>query len=86
MIKMKKIKITKIGIQPGGEISTYNSLNEEQYGYVTDEPKVGERFIVYKYEKVTMFDAWSTSIVTEIIDNNTFNTIYSKYRWEYVNE
>lgn len=86
MIKMKKIKITKIGIQPGGEISTYNSLNEEQYGYVTDEPKVGERFIVYKYEKVTMFDAWSTSIVTKIIDNTTFDTVYSTYKWEYVNE
>ena len=83
---MKKIKITKIGIQEGGEISTFNAVNQERYGYINNEPQVGERFIIYNYKKVTMFDFWSTSTVTKIIDNNTFDTVYSTYKWEYVNE
>lgn len=80
---MKKISITKTGIQEGGEISTYNTVGETQYGYIDEKPKIGERFFIWEYDKKTMFDVWSTSVVTEIVDNNNFNTIYSKYTWQY---
>jgi len=41
------------------------------------QPKIGERFYVDYY--------WSTSVVTEIIDDNTFKTLNSIYKW-YKNE
>lgn len=39
---MKKISITKTGIQEGGEISVYNTVGETRYGYIDKEPKVGQ--------------------------------------------
>lgn len=83
---MKKISITKTGIQEGGEISTYNTVGETRYGYIREEPEVGQRFTVWNYDKKVMFEYWLTSEVTEIVDSNNFNTIYSKYTWKYENE
>ena len=41
-------------------------------------PMLGVRFPPMSY--------WSTSIVTEIIDNNTFRTLNSIYKWEIVEQ
>lgn len=83
---MKKISITKTGIQKDGEISAYNTVGETRYGYIDKKPKVGQIFVVWDYDKKSMYNAWSTSEVTEIVDSNNFNTIYSKYTWKYEND
>lgn len=80
---MKKISITKIGIQEGGEVSTFNTIGETKYGYIDSEPQVGRRFVVWNSDRQQLYNAWSTSIVTELIDSNTFNTLYSRYNWQY---
>lgn len=41
---------------------------------------------VTKYDKKAMFESWYTSKVVEIIDDNNFKTIYSKYSWKYEND
>lgn len=45
-----------------------------------------QRLQIWNYDKKVMFEYWLTSEVTEIVDSNNFNTIYSKYTWKYENE
>jgi hypothetical protein len=45
-----------------------------QEGLFVDEPKIGESFEVYPF--------LATSRVVEILDDNTFKTENSTYKWE----
>lgn len=42
------------------------------------KPIIGKRFYTCSW--------WSTSMVTEIIDDKTFKTLNSIYEWEVINE
>lgn len=81
----KKISITKTGILPGGEISDFNKTGQTRVGYMREFPTVGERFYVWDRPNA-MWDCWSTSIVTKIIDSSTFETTYSVYHYEVIDE
>lgn len=69
-----KIRLTKLNELP--DAIWKNNIEEGfvKEGEFVAEPKVGECFWVGDY--------WSTSLVKEIIDNNTFKTCNSIYRWE----
>lgn len=70
-----KVKITKLsddffdGEHPNNINAGYTKI-----GGAKSKPVVGERFSV---------DSFSTSPVTEIIDDNTFKSTYSTYKIEY---
>lgn len=57
-----------------------NGINEgyERTGTAENKPTIGERFYVGGW------NGFSTSPVTEIIDNNTFRTQNSVYKIEYI--
>ena len=81
---MKKYKITKLRAVDNpvhGSIG-YGDLEPHYEGYFTKEPIVGERFNLLP---ITSFGnphlgGISTSPVTKIIDENTFETLNSVYR------
>lgn len=77
----RKIKLTKLsddefeGNHPNGIYAGYTKT-----GYIKDLPKVGERFYISGAD-------FSTSIVVkELNENNVFETLYSTYKIEYLNE
>lgn len=75
-----KVKITKLS-DDHFEGNHPNGINTGfvKEGIIFDKPKVGEMFHVG-------FSGFHTSKVTDIIDENTFKTIYSTYKIEYLKE
>lgn len=76
------IKVTKIG-RVDNPVHPWNDFGESlpfHLGFFIKEPVVGERFNVgyinYKAQGI------STSMVTKIINENTFETCNSIYKWE----
>lgn len=53
-------------------------------GFFVEEPKVGQRFIInpisYRYNERGL----STSLVRRVIDDNTFETVNSIYKWNII--
>ena len=76
---MKLIKTTKIG-RVGNNNSNFGESKEFHVGYFIKEPIVGENFKTqgYSFEH----EGIRTSVVTKIIDKNTFETKNSVYKWE----
>lgn len=74
------IKITKLQELPDAIHPNNISVGFEKKLYLDNNvtPIKGVRFPPMCY--------WSTSIVTEIIDENTFKTLNSVYRWEVLDE
>lgn len=77
--KIKKLKAVDNPVH--GSIG-YGDLEEYYEGYFTKEPIIGERFNLLP---ITSFGkphlgGISTSLVTKIIDKNTFETLNSVYR------
>ena len=54
-----------------------------EIGYMIKEPKVGDRFGLFIDKKTPVF---ITSIVTSILDNCTFQTINSTYKYTQIDE
>ncbi len=76
LVKITKIKELEDALHPNNievGFEAVKSVNPEEF----ELPVLGERF---------WLGWWSTSDVTEIIDNNTFKTYSSIYRWEIVPE
>ena len=79
---MEKYKIKKLGKveNPTHPHSDFGESKEYHVGYFIKEPIVGERFnlgyINNNYQGI------STSIVTKIIDENTFETLNSVYKYD----
>lgn len=74
-----KIKITKLK-----EVENPRHPNNIEEGYTRvgtfiNPPEIGQRFGL---SGRSFGDYWSTSPVQEIIDENTFRTLNSVYRWE----
>lgn len=76
-----KIKITKVGVLEGGEVSTFNAIGQTNIGYIRELPEIGKRFYVWDRPNA-IWDNWSTSVVTKIISPNKFETTYSVYEFE----
>lgn len=81
---MEVYKITKIGRveNPKHPWSNFGESKEFHVGFFTKEPEIGERFnLAYiNYQNGGI----STSPVTKIIDENTFETLNSIYKYERV--
>lgn len=60
----------------------YGDLEDYYEGYFTKEPTIGERFNLYPIKSFGKphLGGISTSIVTKIINKNTFETLNSVYR------
>lgn len=75
---MRKVKITKLsddffeGNHPNHIYEGYTKI-----GLESNPPKVGEMYWVNEFH---------TSLVQEILDENTFKTLYSTYKIEYLEE
>jgi hypothetical protein len=78
---MKLVKLTKIAEAPDPTHPNNIPVGEEVVGRFISEPKIGEPFYV---PYVNRFSARQTSTVLEIIDDNTFRTYNSIYRWEII--
>lgn len=78
----KIYKITKLGNveNPYHENSTFGESRPFHIGYFTKPPEVGERFNLYPLD--FRGGGISTSLVAKIIDENTFETLNSIYRYE----
>lgn len=68
-----KIKVTKLEERSDAKYPNKISIGREFYGYLVEKPIVGSRFNV---------GSLSTSTVQEIIDEFTFKTYNSVYRYE----
>lgn len=85
---MKLYKITKLGSveNPHHENSTFGESMPYHLGYFINPPEIGERFNLQPYSYKRGEEGISTSAVTKIIDENTFETLNSVYRFERVLE
>ena len=80
---MKKYKIKKLRAvdNPTHGKFGYGDLENYYEGYFTFPPTIGERFDLAPInERKPHLGGISTSIVTKIIDENTFETLNSVYR------
>lgn len=77
------IKITKLSEAPNPHKPNHIETGYSRTGQFNKSPKVGERFYVGG-DRLT--NLWSTSAVQRIIDDNTFETYNSVYRWEFLPE
>jgi hypothetical protein len=73
-----KILIEKLEELPNPQHPNNIEVGYSKIGEFISEPKVGDRFYVGLY--------WSTSIVTEIIDDKTFKTLNSIYKWSFIDK
>ena len=74
---MTKVKLVKLREYEGALYPNNIKTGHEVIGYIENYPKVGESFEVY-YDGTKVF---STSLVQEIIDDNTFRTYNSIYQF-----
>lgn len=76
---MKYIKLTKLTARPDAKYPQLEKYPEgsSREGLMIGEPEVGESFYV---------DNFGTSVVQEIIDENTFKTMNTFYKWETIRE
>ena len=80
---MEKYKITKLRAVDNPVHGDYGYGDLEPYyeGYFTKEPIIGERFNLLPIHPARHYlGGISTSPVTKIIDENTFETLNSVYR------
>ena len=76
IMKIKLTKLTELedALHPNNIDEGYTTTREVNEKYF-EEPKLGSRFNV---------GTFSSSAVQEIINENTFRTYSSIYKWEYV--
>lgn len=59
----------------------YMSIGQERKGVFVGEPKVGESFEIWALSNKPHERGMYTSLVQEILDENTFKTVNSIYFW-----
>lgn len=82
---MKYVKLTKIGnvSKPYHKNSTFGESKPYHVGICHEDPVVGERYNLYPFEfDGVLYGGISTSIVSKINLDNTFETLNSIYQWE----
>jgi len=75
-IKITKLEESKNPLHPNNIAVGFEKILD--LGMFKCYPEVGERFPLMSW--------WSTSLVQKIIDDNTFETYNSIYRWEEVKD
>lgn len=75
-IKLKKIKLTKIKELEDAVVPGNIDEGFEKIGILLSEPVKGECFWVGT--------SFRTSLVTEVLENNTFKTMNSIYKYEFI--
>lgn len=82
---MKRIKVTKLGSveNPHSNDSTFGESKPFHVGRYKADPVIGERFIAWSID-YNENRGINTSPVTKIIDESTFETLNSVYKWEYI--
>lgn len=75
--ELSRVKARVVKLQERHDALHPNNIEEgaEYEGYLVDVPRVGECF---------RLAGFNTSIVQEIVDENTFKTYNSIYRWEII--
>ncbi len=79
---MEKYKITKLGNvdNPKHKNSNFGESKEFHVGYFVENPVIGQSFILIGFNYANQ--GIITSKVTKIIDENTFETLNSVYKFE----
>ena len=72
-IKIRKLRELPDAMHPHNIEVGFENIIEFSENIII-KPEIGERFPICSY--------WSTSVVTEIINENTFKTLNSIYHWE----
>ncbi len=81
---MIKVTLTKLSDDRfEGKHPNFIFEGHVEIGYMIVEPKVGDRFTLF-YDKKT--PSFRTSIVTSILDNCTFQTLNSTYKYIQIDE
>lgn len=75
-----KVKLTKLKEADNPKHPNNIQEGHEVIGDFTKDPVVGEQFVIDLDEDYI----WHTSIVQEIIDDKTFRTNNSIYKWEQI--
>ena len=83
---MEYISVKKIGtvLKPSDPFSDFGDSKDEHIGLFVKLPEEGEIFIAqgisYHEQGIT------TTPVTKIINNNTFETFNSIYKWDFIKD
>lgn len=72
----KQIRLTKLKEVENPRHPNNIPEGEVHEGIYLNDPVIGERFYCGW--------GWSTSKVVEVIDSNTFKTLNSIYKWEFI--
>lgn len=79
VVKLTKLKELEDALHPNNIEKGFETvINIEDNSF--HKPTIGERFTLVGY-----YNWFSTSMVQEIIDENTFKTCNSIYKWEIIN-
>lgn len=77
-IRIKKLQEVENPRHPFNIEVGFEKVFETKSEFIFHKPAIGFRFYPCYW--------WSTSMVTEIIDEKTFKTLNSIYEWEVINE
>ena len=72
---MEKVRVVKLEEREDAEVPNNKEIGYEKIGTPYGPPKVGECFLMATYRGY-----WTTSIVTEILSEDTFKTKNSIYK------
>jgi hypothetical protein len=72
--KHRLISVTKVGESPHPKFKSFFDMGETKRGPFKSFPKVGEPFVISS--------RYTTSDVVEILDENTFMTLNSIYKYK----
>ena len=80
-IRIKKLSELPNALYPNNIEVDYEKIFNLKSDLLFEAPKVGEAFLLFDGDNY-----FRSSVVKEIIDENTFKTMNSIYRWEKLDE
>ena len=88
-MEYKRVKLTKVGLTgriPDGLHPNGIEVGYIEEGYMVEPPKVGEMFLLYPHNKVTLGNTpyFHTSLVNEVISHTEFRKLNSLYKIEVI--
>lgn len=83
---MRFLKLTKLAEAPDPKHPQNIPVGNTYYGTNNEDPKEGEMFYLYGISYQQGQRGLRTSVVQEIVSENTFRTYNSIYQWEVVAE
>ena len=83
---MKQVTITKIAEKEDAEVPNNIFVGYSKKGIMFNKPNVGDVFVLFEKFKTAAVPIWHTSTITKILDDETFETLNSRYKLEEVTE